>query len=187
MPWNDPLLPKGAIAPAQEMLDQRYLDQSPNMARLRGFGAGALEGLRDLTTPTSLASLLPMGKAFGAGAKALSFAPKLARAAGPTMQILEDATPIAQAMPTAREAVSAIGSMGRNLAQVPQAGQRAQVLANLPNEFKPPVSGLKQAMDPYAEEMVKKYIGRGAGAGPAMPSSSEYAGEMFRKNVAKGY
>lgn len=51
-----PLVPKSAIAPAQQALEEPHLDQSPMMARLKGFGSGALEGLRGLTSPLDLAA-----------------------------------------------------------------------------------------------------------------------------------
>ena len=62
----DPLVPQSAIDPLQELLDRRRLDQSPLEAQVRGFGAGALEGLRGLTSPASLAGMIP-----GAGAARL--------------------------------------------------------------------------------------------------------------------
>lgn len=52
-----PLVSKEAIEPAQEALDAPALDRSPMEARLRGFGAGALEGLRGFTSPLSIAAL----------------------------------------------------------------------------------------------------------------------------------
>lgn len=68
---NEPLLPQGAIQPMQDRLEQPHLDQSPMMARVKGFGSGALSGLRNLTSPINLASIA--GTFMGGGA-----APKLA-------------------------------------------------------------------------------------------------------------
>ncbi len=63
---NTPLLPSMG-----QHLDDPTLNRSPWEARLRGFGSGALEGLRSLSTPMSLA-----GSLFGApemgGARAIA-------------------------------------------------------------------------------------------------------------------
>ena len=53
----EPLLPAEAIKPLQDSIDSPTGDYSPWEARLRGFGAGALEGLRQQTDPLSLAAL----------------------------------------------------------------------------------------------------------------------------------
>lgn len=55
--YREPLLPRSAIQPLQESLDRRSLEQSPLEAQIKGFGAGALEGLRNLTSPKSLIDL----------------------------------------------------------------------------------------------------------------------------------
>ena len=47
----DPLVPHSAIDPLQQWLEKRRLDQSVGEAQLKGFGSGALEGLRGLTSP----------------------------------------------------------------------------------------------------------------------------------------
>ena len=65
-----PLMPQSWIQGTQDKLTQPHLDQSPAMARLKGFGAGALSGIRDLTQPSSivaLASLLGPGMTKGMG------------------------------------------------------------------------------------------------------------------------
>lgn len=157
----EPLVPQTAIDPMQKWLDQRRLDQSPEEAQLRGFGSGALEGLRSLTSPINLAGMLPGG----AAAKLLKFAPRAARAMGPSMEVLEDLPGVAQAMPSMDEVTSLLGGMKQNLARVPQAGQRAQVLRNLPTEMQQPITsgpvqGLKRAVDPIHEERFRKYVNR---------------------------
>ncbi len=55
-----PLVPEAPVRAMQERMTTPTLDQSPLGARLRGFGAGALEGLRSLTSPAQLASLAAM-------------------------------------------------------------------------------------------------------------------------------
>src|SRR5438046_3052964 len=70
---TSPLVPKSAIAPAQQTLEEPHLDQSPAMARLKGFGSGALEGLRGLTTPLNVASMaLPYLRGAAPAAEAVS-------------------------------------------------------------------------------------------------------------------
>lgn len=60
---NQPLVPQGAIEGAQNAIDPRD-SASSNVwgQRLRGFGAGALEGLRQQTTPLNLAAMIPAGR-----------------------------------------------------------------------------------------------------------------------------
>lgn len=157
----DPLVPKEAIDPLQQWLEQRRLDQSPMEAQIKGFGSGALEGLRSLTSPANLASMIPGG----AAAKMLSFAPKVARMAGPTMDLLERA-PVRQVAPSMDDVGALVGSMKHNLAKIPPVGMRQRVRQYMPTEFQQPlpgggpVQGLKSAagIDPFAEEMVTKYL-----------------------------
>lgn len=53
---TEPLIPKGPVDWLANQVDKRSLEQTPMMARLKGFGAGALEGLRSLTSPLQLAA-----------------------------------------------------------------------------------------------------------------------------------
>lgn len=154
----EPLVPQSAIEPLQRKLDQRRLDQSPEEAQLRGFGAGALEGLRGLTSPASLAGLLPGGTA----AKLLQFAPKAARVAGPALDLIEQA-PVRQVMPALDDVNALIGSMKHSLAKVPPAGMRQRVRAHMPTEFQQPlpsgpIQGLQRAVEPAMDEAYQKYI-----------------------------
>jgi hypothetical protein len=54
---GQPLVPEEAIKGLQDQIDSPTLERSPWEARLRGFGAGALEGLRQQTSPANLAAL----------------------------------------------------------------------------------------------------------------------------------
>jgi hypothetical protein len=60
-----PLVSREDIQGAQNAIDSPSLTRSPGMAQLQGFGAGALEGLRGLTSPASIAGIA--GSAIGAG------------------------------------------------------------------------------------------------------------------------
>lgn len=121
MPWNDPLLPKKAIQGTQDWLEQPTEGQSPLMAGIKGFGSGALEGLRNLTTPTSLASIatLPFG---GGEAKALGSAADLSQIVPDLVQAGQG---VKQVAPTAEDAASLIGQLKYGLAKVPKAGANA--------------------------------------------------------------
>lgn len=81
-----PLLPQSVIQGTQDTLTQPSLTQSPTMARIKGFGAGALQGVRDLTSPAMLAGSLMddvpgallASRFLGAGSKAAEAAPAIA-------------------------------------------------------------------------------------------------------------
>lgn len=66
-PLFEPLVPSSAIRPLQDELERRKLDQSVAEAQLKGFGSGALEGLRSLTSPAVLGGMamdaFPIGRA----------------------------------------------------------------------------------------------------------------------------
>ena len=55
--FYEPLVPQSAISPLQEVLERRRLDQSPLEAQFKGFGSGALEGLRSLSSPAQLLNI----------------------------------------------------------------------------------------------------------------------------------
>jgi len=54
---SEPLIPEAPVRKLQDAIDSPSLERSPWEARLRGFGAGALEGLRQQTSPANLAAL----------------------------------------------------------------------------------------------------------------------------------
>lgn len=64
-----PIVPQQAIQPAVDSLTEPKLDQSPMMAKLKGFSAGALEGARGLTDPLTLGSMAIPGGLALRGAK----------------------------------------------------------------------------------------------------------------------
>lgn len=82
-----PLLSQESIQPIQDAIAPSA-EASPMEARIRGFGQGALEGLRGLTTPADLASLVMGGgelsaaRRAGALAQAAEGLPALADVAG---------------------------------------------------------------------------------------------------------
>lgn len=55
---TSPLISKAAIKPTQDLIDNPAGNYGVGEARLRGFGAGALEGLRGLTSPLAIGSAL---------------------------------------------------------------------------------------------------------------------------------
>lgn len=76
-----PLVPASVTQPLTNSLTEPSLTQSPAMASLKGFGAGALEGARGLTSPANIAGTLgdDLPIAMGAGLAAKYF-PKVAQA-----------------------------------------------------------------------------------------------------------
>lgn len=137
-----PLVDEESIRPAQDMIDPGpSMDRSPMEARMRGFGAGALEGMRGLTTPLDLAAVaMPMAGRAISGLKGMMGAGRAAQAAGPTMDIIEQ-NPIKQVAGSMGDVESLIGDMRRNMARVPQAGSKmapmAETLGERAAEFTP--------------------------------------------------
>ena len=165
-----PLIPEAPVRRAQEYLDTPTLEREPWEARLRGFGAGALEGLRGLSSPAELAGIGAMaipgaGAAGGIGrgmARASRMAPEalqgLSRAL-PTIDLLGDVPLARQVLPAADDVSSLIGSMKYNLAKVPQSTPRVPGLGTQVAEFAPQGGEaaynygrqLPQAVDPVAQ------------------------------------
>lgn len=82
----DSIIPQEWLDPLQAQLEKRSLDQTPFDARLKGFGAGALQGLRDLVTPANA-----VGAVMGAGpvSSLARFAPEMATSMGPVVKGLK--------------------------------------------------------------------------------------------------
>lgn len=82
---NTPLVPENVTKPYTDYLTEPHLDQSPTMARIKGFFGGALEGARGLTSPAMLAGMMADDIPIGLGAKAATKIPgmlgKVSRAA----------------------------------------------------------------------------------------------------------
>ena len=127
-----PIVPKSAIQPAQDMLDSPSLERSPMEARMRGFGAGALEGLRGMTTPLDVAGLVGGGAMgmMGRGAKAMG------KVINPGLDLIES-VPVRQIAPAIDDVNSLIGDMQRNLARVPNRRPTMETLGERAAEFTP--------------------------------------------------
>ena len=108
-----PLVDESTIQPAQDWMDSPTMDRSPMEARIRGFGAGALEGLRGLTTPLDLAAMAS-GPALGA----LRGAMGASKAIAPTMDLIE-ANPVRQVAGSMDDVDAVIGDARRMMAKVP--------------------------------------------------------------------
>lgn len=107
-----------------------------DLAMQGGFVSGALEGLRNLTTPLDALGLAGFGNSIGTAAKMA--APALARpmaAAGRTLSRIDD-LPIPQRGPTASYADNMMQELQGNLASVPNAtGQmRRPAVGNLTDD-----------------------------------------------------
>jgi hypothetical protein len=113
---NEPLVPQGAIKPMQDALDSPSLERSPFEAQLRGFGAGAMEGLRGLTSPLNLAAMAIPG---GRGARGVLGA---AEEAGPSL--MRGAEEVGQVMPSMGDVEGLLGQMRNNLRHVPMSAEK---------------------------------------------------------------
>lgn len=103
---TEPLVPRSVTKPAEDYLTEPQLDQPEWMAQLKGFGAGALEGLRELTSPVNIAGMLPMGRIAGTAGKLAG------RAAGAIPEAAAGAEAIqglSKAIPAGMEAVPQLG------------------------------------------------------------------------------
>jgi hypothetical protein len=127
-----PLVSEEAAAPYINAVDSPSLERSPVEAGIRGFGAGALEGLRGMTTPLDLAGFAAGGIGAGArgirglmgagrAAEAVGGIGRAARAAEPTLDVIEN-IPTPQQIPGAGEVDDLINELHRNLSRVPSKG-----------------------------------------------------------------
>lgn len=97
---TEPLVPEEPVRKLQEKMTTPVLDENPLWAQVKGFGAGALEGLRGQTSPLNIASnlamLIPGAGVVGRGGAALAEAPQAAAQfgkAGGAMAGLAEAAP----------------------------------------------------------------------------------------------
>ena len=164
-----PLVDEETIQPYQDMMDAPTLERSPMEARFRGFGAGALEGLRGMTTPMDLAGMA----AGGAGALASRFgrAGRVATRMAPTLDVIED-VPVQQIAPAMDDVDSLLGDLQRNLAKVPNKRPNPMdTLGEVNPEFTPRGGeGIynvgrqvpaRNPMDGFYQQMMTKMGGRG--------------------------
>lgn len=112
---TNPLLPKSTIEPIQDAIDSPSLDRSPLEAGVRGFGAGALEGLRQFTSPLQLAGLgAPLAsRGIQAGLTTL----RGLRAAPAAIQSLSKATPATTSLESGASIVDDIPLTAKSLRQ----------------------------------------------------------------------
>lgn len=128
-----PLVDEETIAPYQDALDSPTLGRSPMAARMRGFGAGAMEGMRGMTDPLSLASMAMPG--LGA-LKGMGRAGQMAAKAAPTIDLVEPAA-VRQVAPGMDDVNALIGDMQRNLARVPKRPKPMETLGERAPDFTP--------------------------------------------------
>lgn len=122
---TEPLVPEAPVRRLQEQIDAPTLERSPWEARLRGFGAGALEGLRGLTSPLSLASMLPVGRAASMAPRAIQALSKTIPGVPPRLMAAErafdvvDDLPISQVLPNMGAGDDMVGALRYGLAKAP--------------------------------------------------------------------
>jgi hypothetical protein len=166
---NQSLIPQSAVTSAQNAITTPRLDESPTWAKIKGFGAGALQGLRDQITPLGIAALVA-GTGAGAGMRALTGGAEgleagvgAARAAAPTMELLGEAPAVQQTMPTGSAVDSLTNIMRNNLMKVPSAkgvdaSQAIQGLRGAAGQgmLGPESGGLQDMMNPRNQAMMEK-------------------------------
>ena len=123
---TEPLVPP---SPTVERMAQPGLQDTPAWARIKGFGSGALEGLRQQTSPLNLGaaavSALPMGAMLQGlrGASQIGRIPGVARGLARITPDLVEAAPVArQVMPAAEDVSALMGQMRYNMAKIPRPG-----------------------------------------------------------------
>lgn len=120
-PLTTPLIPQ-SWTDAANAWAQPGLNTSPTSAMLKGFGAGALQGLRSLSTPLSIAGMVAPG--VGDAIAPAEAAGSLMQVAGPTMDLVEPAS-VAQSLPSMGDTDALIGQMKYNLAKIPNSASAA--------------------------------------------------------------
>ncbi len=113
-----PLVDEDTIAPYQDALDAPSEQRSPFEAQLRGFGAGAMEGVRRMTSPLEMGSMMLGGGAAFAGLRGAGRAGQAISRLAPTMDLIEPSV-VKQVAPAMDDVSSLIGDMQRNMARIP--------------------------------------------------------------------
>lgn len=132
-----PLVPEAPVNAMADSIDSPTLDRSPWEARLRGFGAGALQGARTLTSPLDIATLpIPGMKGLGGLGKAGGAVSRMVK---PTMDIIED-IPVKQVAGSMDDVEAIIADsrrmMAKNLPRTPRAPAQT-TLGEMSAEFAP--------------------------------------------------
>lgn len=173
------VIPRRAIRGVQDAVDDPTGDYSddPMMARLRGFGAGALEGAADaFTSPLGLATGALGGAGLTAALRGLKAAPTAVKSLVDVVPDVVHSAPIRQVMPSADDVTALLGDLRRNLAKVPNAGTT------------PPRGPNAAAL----QSMPAEFVGRGqeklwnAARTPAPRPQDPHVAEMFQRGVSQG-
>ena len=119
--WQTATTPLVNADSAADAIDSPSLERSPGMARLQGFGAGALQGLAGLTSPLELAGMATLPGAFRAAKAARAAKNAFGTVTRPSSAPFDlvDNAPTPQVNPSMGDADSLIGDLQRNLAKVP--------------------------------------------------------------------
>jgi hypothetical protein len=145
--FTDPLLPQSAVQPIQDKLTEPSLTQSPWMAALKGFGAGALEGVRGLTSPAMIGGMLMDDVPLAAGAAYLTRGASTAAKVAPEVAELSSVAP--EAVQGLKGAMSGVLGSARDILN-PRAEAAIQRMAE---SSRPVMDALKKA-GAYAGERV---------------------------------
>lgn len=130
MPFGpfDPIIPQAPVKRIQDAIDSPSLERSPMEARLRGFGAGALEGLRQQITPVGIASMLmpylkpgaALAKAGGATRGLAEVVPEVVEAARAPRQVVPMADDVAKMLHELKGSLSNVPASARMKPSIPE-------------------------------------------------------------------
>lgn len=167
---NEPLIPEAPVRAAQESMTTPVLDENPWWARAKGFGAGALEGLRGQSSPMNIASnlamLVPGAGVIGKGAQAarggaaLAEAPQAARGAS-AMAGLVDAAPqalhdLAEFAPVGGEAAWNAARPTAAAATDPAMAAYERILQQLPTGVEHNSQSIADMARPGTQQMMQR-------------------------------
>lgn len=174
-----PLMPQSWVDSASNAIAPTA-DSSPMGARIRGFGQGALEGLRNLSSPLNLAgiALAPFGG--GAGGAVAEGAEGLGEAAGPTMDLIESAPwqSVKQAMPSSSDVDALTGALKYGLAKIPSGVRSA--LSGLTTSGAPAAGAVPNSvsdlMNPGSQDMMQQMYQEANPVFKAMKDAGAFSG-----------
>lgn len=174
-----PLMPQSWVDSAQNAIAPTA-DSSPMGARIRGFGQGALTGLRNLSSPLNMAgiALAPFGG--GAGGAVAEGAEGLGELAGPTMDLLGEGPWAAtkQVMPSGSDVDALTGALKYGLAKVPSSVRNA--VQGLTTSGAPAAGAVPNSvsdlMNPGSQDMLQRMYQEANPVFKAMKDAGAFSG-----------
>lgn len=175
---NTPVVSQQTLQPVTDAIDARSLDQSPLGAGVRGFAAGALEGLRGLATPLNIAATaLPLAGEYLTAGRAAKVVPE-------AVQGLREAPVAAKATRSGDLMADFLGSEGPKPGfDWPEAGGRYEPDASGSHRLaaQPTLGETNPEFTPVGEEAAHNSL-RKASNVPIQPSPEEAAYQRLAAN-----